>query len=565
MAGALAASLALAGCGGSSSSGGASAPKTNNTSSKQAPDPKVVTGGILLPDEHTLGTDILTIAKGETKTRGGVNFKCESEYPCTVTLKNNAGEVTAQYKTRSLVGSLPKVTASAATFGSVKQMNLASPKKMSDIAQVAFEGNGGPHLDNRSRRSNRLISVEPNDSMPGFGSAVPPRSGPVDHLAVSLTGKLNPGSSADVTVGGKNKDAGSAPAALALAGWKHRVLFKDWGDTAGAADAGFETAVLIYSDIESPKGVKFADLEDEIVDGTVRNWFTLGGGGFVVIDTTNRDLWTRPVLEAKIDGTDDTKLRKKLSRTDRFRGTYFGAAGRFECTSDAPCSMSRTKFGSDKPYTININGGTWSFTPDADATVTLPDQDWMTFGVWVTVPDDETNGVHRVGVFHQGMEDMPVPPGLIGQATYTGGAAGVYVDHGETGLFTAQAVLNADFSSGFFGTLRGRIDKFKDSQGRFLGEDTANNDWPVILKTKDIKRSGVVADGIISSSPDGVVWADGEWSARFYGPGYRTHPDDHPLDERGHPTGVIGDFRATTGVYGPGHRSVIGAFGAKKQ
>ena len=563
MAGALAASLALAGCGGSSSSGGASAPKTNNTSSKQAPDPKVVTGGIPLPDEHTLGTDILTITKGETKTRGGVNFKCESEYPCTVTLKNNAGKVTAQYKTWGSVGSLPKVTASAATFGSVKQMNLASPKKMSDIAQVAFEGNGGPHLDNRSRPDNRLISVGPNDSTPGFGSAVPPGSGPVDHLAVSLTGKLNPGSSADVTVGGKNKDAGSAPAALALAGWKHRVLFKDWGDTAGAADAGFETAVLIYSDIERPKRVKFADLEDEIVDGTVRNWFTLGDGGFVVIDTANTDLWAKPVLEAKIDGSNDARLKKEaIKKAARFRGAYFGAAGRFECTT-ARCSVSPSKTGRNNPYTIN--SGTWSFTPDADATVTLPDQDWMTFGVWVTVPDDEINGVHRVGVFHKGMESMPVRPGLVGKATYNGGAAGVYVDHGETGLFTAQAVLNADFSSGFLGTLRGRIDKFKDSQGRFLGEDAVNNDWSVVLKTKDIKRSGVVADGKISGDTGGVVYANGEWSARFYGPGYRTHSGGHPSHERVHPTGVIGNFRATTGVHGSAHRSVIGAFGAKKQ
>ena len=32
----------------------------------------------------------------------------------------------------------------------------------------------------------------------------------------------------------------------------------------------------------------------------------------------------------------------------------------------------------------------WEFTPDPGAMVTVPDQDWMVFGAWLTTPDGGT-------------------------------------------------------------------------------------------------------------------------------------------------------------------------------
>ena len=32
--------------------------------------------------------------------------------------------------------------------------------------------------------------------------------------------------------------------------------------------------------------------------------------------------------------------------------------------------------------------GSWSFTPDPGAMITVPDQDWMAYGAWLTTPDD---------------------------------------------------------------------------------------------------------------------------------------------------------------------------------
>ena len=88
---------------------------------------------------------------------------------------------------------------------------------------------------------------------------------------------------------------------------------------------------------------------------------------------------------------------------------------------------------------MGIQGdGRWSFTPDPGAMITVPDQDWMAYGAWLTTPDDAGGRrAHRIGVFFNGMDPgspllTPSPPphanGLRGSATYSGGATGVYVD-----------------------------------------------------------------------------------------------------------------------------------------
>ena len=40
----------------------------------------------------------------------------------------------------------------------------------------------------------------------------------------------------------------------------------------------------------------------------------------------------------------------------------------------------------------------------------LPDQDWLAFGFWLTAPDDAPNGVHRLGVFYEGMDTYGYSP-----------------------------------------------------------------------------------------------------------------------------------------------------------
>ena len=180
-----------------------------------------------------------------------------------------------------------------------------------------------------------------------------------------------------------------------------------------------------------------------------------------------------------------------------------------------------------------------------------------------------------------------------GSATYRGSATGVYKigpgDEPEAGLFTARAMLTANFETTTDpNMLSGRIDNFKDTRGFYLGSDTAanpndpvaggENDWVVILNAAgitgggaDAPGSGAVTGGTVSGSADGVRWGQdlpteqdpaGAWSARLYGPTTAGNPAA-PVAA----SGVVGQFWAQSGQnvadMPPRHRSVVGAFGAE--
>ena len=234
---------------------------------------------------------------------------------------------------------------------------------------------------------------------------------------------------------------------------------------------------------------------------------------------------------------------------------------------------------------LQLDGqGSWEFTPDPDAMVTVPDQDWMVFGAWLTTPDGGT-GEHRLGVFYTGMDEYAYGNGsqLTGSATYNGSAAGTYVDGADSGLFTARATLMANFNVA--GTandnmLSGRIDNFRGTDGNFLGADTAampndpdaggENDWVVVLGSTAINGEGTfAAAGPVSGSADGVRWDEGNWMAQLYGPG--SGEDAPPAGMmQPQPSGVAGQFRAailndaTTADMDDITTGVVGAFGAEK-
>ena len=235
--------------------------------------------------------------------------------------------------------------------------------------------------------------------------------------------------------------------------------------------------------------------------------------------------------------------------------------------------------------------------------ITVPDQDWMAYGAWLTTPDG-ASGTHRFGVFFNGMDtwvpaadalNATVAAGLRGSATYSGGATGVYVDRTmnadgtyteNSGLFTADAMLTAKFdvNSNALGTdagdytISGRIDDFRGTDGAFLGSDTratpndpmagGENDWVVTLDMDMLNATDTAAgavNGDTSGSADGVSWT-GNWDGQLFG--LSSNADGDSLA----PSGVAGRFWANTGdpdgsgTMTPDHAvtSVVGAFGATK-
>ena len=293
-------------------------------------------------------------------------------------------------------------------------------------------------------------------------------------------------------------------------------------------------------------------------------------------------------------------LADTVAENSEHRGTYFGAQGTYRCETTGGCGIRRatggaTPFGVSLLTTANpdLTSPNWVFKPDAGETIMVPDQDWVMYGAWLTTPDVGA-GTHRLGVFYNGMDmydaanSVFATPGttnnsLHGKATYSGGAAGVYVDGDEesgmfeSGMFTASASLTVNFDVDGDGrddsgdmTMSGRIDNFMDTAGNYLGTDTMDmpndpnaggeNDWVIMIPSTDLAdTTSTYAGTNATGSADGVPWMATQWNAQFYGAG-------DTASDAAAPTGVAGSFRAVTDNIGtsaaPMYKGVVGAFGA---
>ena len=588
--------LGLAACGGGGSS--TTAPPGGGT----PPTPTPKTGSVgSIPQTTGIAVAVATsetrtIAAGGMAYIGGVKFSCAAgDTGCDLTLtKDSDGTVT---------GAWSGAAVTAEFVDPLENMNEANHAK---IQAQMMRIIGARAVDTTNDDTNDDVPGVSDDAILGglgdgmIGDHKVTGLGADSITSATLTERLDPnGPAFDATALATSPgstvtvkdDAISADMAGALgrAGWDHNVLHADWGDTkAPNRDGGFETAALIYSDIMAPESAQFNATTNEagtlIASATIRPWFTLDTDGKVAGFSTNDSAERAGALTFSPDGQQFASGRLTVLNNDTVRGTYFGAPGVFKCVTGTGCYIARDP-GSTGPFKVSDeNGadtagfgeaGSWEFTPDADAAIMLPDQDWMAFGVWLTAPDNKANGEHDIGVFYNGMENYSNAGDstLDGTAKYTGDAAGYYVNGAEHGLFTATASLTATFAAGETDSLEGSINDFRDSQGRYIDSDndaTPNDplkggegDWVVLLTSANIGTNGAVTGGITGSA-DGIRWmqnGSGNWTAQLYGPGGR-------LTTVVAPSGVAGNFRAITGNLGtadaPSYKGVVGAFGAPR-
>ena len=595
-------------------------------------------------------SDTLEVPAGKTVRRAGVDFSCMSTEPCTITITNNLGTITASVSTRKLVGAEdPMVTAEDPTpkdtFALLTeaqplavrnlvtaQAGTTTPPTLTETELIGM-GIGGPGvldagdagLRSDFQANGADLTVDTSDS-----SGDRQTDSTVDASAPGLAPDLEDGTkiTAAMMPDGDGITA-SDDMAAAPADWTMHTLFRDWGDTAGDGDGGFETGSIVVENLGDGTPHAFdRKLSGRYVNTAAQNMFalairanganpgvtTLGTsvyigadeftptGGQDALPAAASEQWANMVFdEGSLVPAQSQDLNVNAGET--FRGSYFGAPGQFQCIGTAGTGQEATTCGlarnADGMIAVNdtnadpdetASGGRWSFTPDPDAMITVPDQDWMAYGAWLTTPDDQV-GDHRLGVFFNGMDpwtttanaiDATNAAGLRGKATYSGGATGVYVDGVESGLFTAEAMLTAVFDGDMDGVdddgvdyrISGRIDNFRGTDGVALGADTGDmanpqgrgeNDWVITLGPLDIVTTGIIAATATAGSADGVSWT-GSWEGQMFGPS--TDADGDALA----PSGVAGRFWAETAdVATPVQTdampatAVVGAFGAMKE
>ena len=241
---------------------------------------------------------------------------------------------------------------------------------------------------------------------------------------------------------------------------------------------------------------------------------------------------------------------------DEIDGTYFGAAGEFECTAGT-CTATRTATGG-----VTL-AGTWSFTPSAGAMLMQTDPDYLYFGWWLR-QDNDGDPTHAGTIYGSATTNLAAFTGvdaaaLVGKASYVGKAAGKFAvsdplrpADDNAGHFTANAELNADFKA-TGSTLSGTIDAFR------LNDGSADPGWSIELQ-EAAWSTNQFATG---DTPDGdqTVWsingnkgaASGSWQAQLY--------DEVSDDGSNVPTSVVGGFNSSIG----NTHSMVGAFGAEKE
>ncbi len=206
---------------------------------------------------------------------------------------------------------------------------------------------------------------------------------------------------------------------------------------------------------------------------------------------------------------------------------------------------------------VRSSTGTWVFkatTPGAD--VTPPDDDYLVFGFWKQTPKGNLNARPVVlEAFYAGSDPFEADNvvGLSGSATYNGNAVGRYASRAAAattttrGDFTATVALSVEFGndSSQTGTVRGGLSGFADPGDTDIPAAFSSG---ITLPLANISGTGTFSGG----KPAG--YTGGSWSGQFFGNGSNT--DDKPTSAAGKFEGWSGT-PSGTGAY----TSVEGAFG----
>ena len=336
----------------------------------------------------------------------------------------------------------------------------------------------------------------------------------------------------------------------------------------GEGDKRTVDTINVFTNVDAAESSTYADYY-----GTTRNGVdgTIGTDGVLTLATGGETGMSSLFSGSKIptgagrnfnipeDDTATTGVKE-----NEFAGMFNGVAGTFVC-SNAPCTAV-----TDAMSKLTLTGG-WMFRPTEKdpMKIMLPgvnyDPDYLSFGYWVRTTGEGDDTEYGVGTFFDGSQPITAAvTELVGEATYSGKAAGMYgrktldqygqvVSGSETsGHFTADANLTARFGGNDIAInkqnqIEGTVTNFMD------GGEMISPGWTAQLNKIDLDGNGQSLSSFSrSTTSEGgqATTGGGNWRGAFFGDN---------VSATNNPTGVAGDF---TAHFANGH--VIGAFGATK-
>ncbi len=370
---------------------------------------------------------------------------------------------------------------------------------------------------------------------------------------------------------------GETPTAITTrGGWAGTELVA----SAPGATAGYKQNTLVFTDI-NPPAQTYNTLADpaapDVADDNVfsATEITNGAGDFAAGSVINRAVVTG---DFPTDGS-------------HFTGTFNAnptdneppKSGRFFCPTSAACSISVDASGVLKA----IQG--YQFQSAVSGSVMRGDSDYLTWGVWVHVPN-AVPGVDATGrtnpataaAFASGNDPFQVDVLLTGTATYNGVANGLYSAGGMVEYFEADASLTANFGgrtpndstptteandNGLLGAVTGSISNIKaggmDVDGSLtLGRAAlVAGDNPAAPVDVSVAASARTTATRFTGNTQGTLGGramQGSWTGQFYGP--NRAPAGSVAARTEFPTTAAGTFGARTPLGAPAV-SILGSFG----
>ena len=270
-----------------------------------------------------------------------------------------------------------------------------------------------------------------------------------------------------------------------------------------------------------------------------------------------------------------TDLPTGLAAGGEANVTFLGVDGELSCAS--ACAQQPTN--DPTTFTFSTNA---VFTPKpdqgedlSDLIVNIPDSNsnYFNFGYWLTTTGSGDSLKHEIEPYAtvMGYGNATAAVGtLAGSATYSGGAAGVYVlskgDIAAPGLYNGEFIAEVDLKADFNTTptdnssnwkITGNVSNFEsvtnDSDNDTLDKWTLSLSADLGARTPATALVTTPALTLNESETDGGGDRKGEWSAYFYGEA------DSTTAAANYPEVIVGDF---DGHFTDG--SVVGVFGAKR-